>query len=364
MKKLPPRGFSVTMNPQEKEDRKEVAKMYYTGIDLHKKTSFITTIDNSGKVVFRRNFANQQEQILDYFINLDAPTKIVIEAMCSWHWLYDLLTAHHLNVVISNPLKTKAIASAKIKNDKVDSHMLAQLLRAELIATVHVCSLKTRKLKELLRHRRRLVADATRMKNRIHMLLMKNNITVPVSDLFGAKGMKYLKEIDLPIYHRQQLRSYLTLYGQLTKQIQPLTKRIGRLAKKDPMAQLLMTIPGIGPLTAMYIKAEIEDISRFPSYRNLASYAGLVPCLDASADKSRTGRITKQGSPYLRTALVEAAQIIPRMKKTRLNVFFRKRIVRAGYQKAIVATAHKMLQVVYYVLKNQTPYQEQYSDSA
>jgi transposase len=172
--------------------------------------------------------------------------------------------------------------------------------------------------------------------------------------------MKCLKEIDLPVYHRQQLSSYLTLYGHLAKQIQPLTKRIGHLAKKDPMAQLLMTIPGIGPLTAMYIKAEIEDISRFPSYRNLASYAGLVPSLDASADKSRTGRITKQGSPYLRTALVEAAQVIPRIKKTRLNIFFRKRIVRAGYQKAIVATAHKILQYAYYVLKNQTPYGEQY----
>ena len=338
--------------------------MYYTGIDLHKKTSFITTIDESGKVVFRHNFPNKEEHILDYFVNLDGPTKIVIESMCSWHWLYDLLNAHNFNVVISNPVKTKAIASAKIKNDKVDSHMLAQLLRADLIATVHVCSLKTRKLKELLRHRRRLVADATRMKNRIHMLLMKNNICVRVSNLFGQKEMKYLKEIDLPIYHRQQLRSYLTLYGQLTKQIQPLTKRIYHLAKKDPMAQLLMTIPGIGPLTVMFIIAEIEDISRFASYRNLSSYTGLVPCLDACADKSRTGRITKQGSPYLRTALVEAAQVIPRMKKSRLNVFFRKRIVRAGYQKAIVATAHKILQYVYYVLKNQTPYQEQYSASA
>jgi transposase len=126
------------------------------------------------------------------------------------------------------------------------------------------------------------------------------------------------------------------------------------------MAQLLMTIPGIGPLTAMFIIAEIDDISRFPSYRNLSSYAGLVPCLDASADKSRTGRITKQGSPYLRSALVEAAQVIPRMKKSRLNVFYRKRILRAGYQKAIVATAHKILQYVYYVLKNQTPYMEKY----
>jgi transposase len=338
--------------------------MYYTGIDLHKKTSFITTIDDSGKVVFRRNFANKEEQILDYFQNLDAPTKIVIESMCSWYWLHDLLKAHNFKVVISNPLKTKAIASAKIKNDKVDSHMLAQLLRADLIATVHVCSLKTRKLKELLRHRQRLVRDVTRMKNRIHMLLMKNNTAIPVSDLFGVKGMKYLKDIDLPNYHQQQLQSYLTVYDCLNEQIQPLTKRIRKLAQKDPMAQLLMTIPGIGPLTAMFIIAEIEDISRFPSYRNLSSYAGLVPCLDASADKSRTGRITKQGSPYLRTALVEAAQVIPRMKKTRLNIFYRKRIVRAGYQKAIVATAHKILQYVYYVLKNQTPYLEEYPASA
>jgi transposase len=280
--------------------------------------------------------------------------------MASWHWLYDLLTGHGFDVVISNPLKTKAIASAKIKNDKVDSHMLAQLLRADLIPTVHVSSLRTRELKEMLRHRHRLVRDATRMKNRIHMLLMKNNTSIPVSDLFGVKGITYLREIRLPAYHREQLESYLSLYTHLTEQIQPLSKRIAALAKKDPMAQLVMTIPGIGVINAMFIISEIDDIRRFPSYRNLASYAGLVPSLDASGEKSRTGRITKQGSPYLRTALVEAAHTIPRMKKTRLNIFFRKRIVRAGYQKAIVATAHKILQYVYYVLKNQIPYREEY----
>jgi transposase len=158
--------------------------------------------------------------------------------------------------------------------------MLAQLLRADLIATVYVCSFKTRKLKERLRHQQRLVRDATRMKNRIHMLLMKNKTSIAVRDLFGVKGMKCLKQIDLPIYHQQQLKSYLTLYGHLSKQIEPLTKHIGHLADKDPMSKLLMTIPGIGPLTAMFIIAEIEDISRFPSYRNFSSYAGSVPCLD------------------------------------------------------------------------------------
>jgi len=334
--------------------------MYYTGIDLHKKTSFITTIDARGKIVTRANLQNVEEDILAYFANLGEQAKIVIESMSSWYWLYDLLTAEGYEVAISNPAKTKAIASAKIKNDKVDSHMLAQLLRADLISTVHVSSLETRKLKELLRHRSRLVRDATRMKNRIHMLLMKNNFKNPFSDLFGVKGLSYLKEIDLPDYHRQQVKTYLLLYEKLQKQIKPLTKTVRALAKQNHTAQLLMTIPGIGPITAMFIVAEVDDISRFRSYRNLASYAGLVPSLDASAGKEKMGRITKQGSRYLRTALVEAAQAAARMQNCRLRVFFRRRIVKAGYQKAIVATAHKILQYAFYVWKNQTPYQETY----
>ena len=339
---------------------KEVATMYYTGIDLHKRTSFITTIDADGKMVRRANLQNVEEDILAYFANLADKTKIVIESMASWHWLYDLLCREGFEVVISNPVKTKAIASAKIKNDKVDSHMLAQLLRADLISSVHVSSLETRKLKELLRHRSRLVRDATRMKNRIHMLLMKNNYQSPFSDLFGVKGLRYLKETDLPDYHRHQVETYLLLYERLQEQIEPLTKRVRALAKENPTAQLLMTIPGIGPITAMFIVAEVDDISRFRSYRKLASYAGLVPSLDASAGKEKRGRITKQGSPYLRTALVEAAQAVARMKNCRLNIFFRRRIVKAGYQKAIVATAHKILQYAFFVMRNQTPYQETY----
>ena len=334
--------------------------MYYTGIDLHKKTSFITAIDAGGKIVTRANLQNVEEDILAYFVNLGGETKIVIESMASWYWLYDLLTGEGFEVVISNPVKTKAIASAKIKNDKLDSHMLAQLLRADLICTVHVSSLEIRKLKELLRHRSRLVRDATRMKNRIHMLLMKNNLRSPFSDLFGVKGLRYLVEIDLPDYHRQQVEVYLVLYQKLQEQIEPLTKRVRALAKENHTAQLLMTIPGIGPITAMFIVAEVDDISRFRSYRNLASYAGLVPSLDASAGKEKRGRITKQGSRYLRTALVEAAQAAARMQNSRLRIFFRRKIVKAGYQKAIVATAHKILQYAFYVWKNQTPYQETY----
>lgn len=334
--------------------------MYFTGIDLHKRTSYVTSIDEEGKVVKKANLASLAEEIVHFLEQLDAETKIVIESNSSWYWLYDALTQAGFEVVISHPQKTKAIASAKIKNDKVDSHMLAQLLRANLIPTVHVSSLETRELKEMLRHRSRLVRDVTRMKNRIHTILAKSNHRGPYSDLFGVQGLLYLQEVSLPDYHRRQLDTYLYLYETLVKKIEPLTEKIHAIAKKDPSARLLMTIPGIGPITAMFIMAEVEQIGRFSSYRNLASYAGLVPSLDASADKQRSGRITKQGSPWLRTAMVEAAQAAQRAKGDKLQLFFRKRIVRAGYPKAIVATARKMLQIVFYVLKNQSPYQKEH----
>ena len=331
--------------------------MYYTGIDLHKKTSFITTIDEDGQIVKRRNLVNDEVEILHFFLTLDKDTKVVIESTANWYWLYDLLTAHGMDVVISNPVKTKAIASARIKNDKLDSHMLAQLLRANLVSTVHVSSPKTRQLKELLRHRSKLVRDAVRMKNRIHSIMAKNNLNSPASDLFGCRGLEFLSQVSLPHYQRHQVDTYLNLYTQIKEQTDALTKQIKQQANSDPKAQLLMTIPGVGPITALFMIAEIEDINRFKSYRHLASYAGLVPRLDASADKQRLGRITKQGSPYLRTALVEAAQAAVRTK-SRLNVFFRRRIVRAGYQTAIVATAHKIIKYAYYILRDQTPYRE------
>ena len=331
--------------------------MYYTGIDLHRKTSFITTVDSTGKVIVKANLPNEETRILEYFLTLDNDTQVVIESTANWYWLYDLLTEHDLRVVVSNPVKTKAIASARIKNDKLDSHMLAQLLRADLLATVHISSPKTRELKELLRHRHKLVRDAVRMKNRIHSIIAKNNLSSPASDLFGKKGLEFLAQAQLPLYQRHQVDTYLAFFHQLKEHTEALTKQIKQSASSNPMAQLLMTIPGVGAITAMFMVAEIEDISRFKSYRHLASYAGLVPRLDASADKQRLGRITKQGSPYLRTALVEAAQAATRTK-SRLNVFFRRRIVRSGYQKAIVATAHKIIKYAFYILRDNSPYRE------
>ncbi len=115
---------------------------------------------------------------------------------------------------------------ALIKNDKLDSHMLAQMLRTDLLASVHVSSQQTRQLKELLRHCSKLVRDTVRMKNRIHNILAKNNFTVPASDLFGKQGIAFLSQAQFPLYQRHQVDTYLKLYHQLKEHTEALIQQV------------------------------------------------------------------------------------------------------------------------------------------
>lgn len=333
--------------------------MLYAGIDVHRKTSYVSVIDEKGNRVAQRNLPSEVEAIAGFLGGLGEVPKIVMESTSAWYWLYDGLCERGYEVVVSDPRKTKAIASARIKNDKLDAHMLAQLLRAGLVATVYVSPPEYRELKELLRHRVRLVRDKRRMKNRIHNLLAKNNIKFPVKDVFGRQGRVLLESAPLPSCHRRPVDGYLALLDQVEAQIEQLDREVKELAGQDPQAQLLMTLPGVGPVVAMTFLAEVGDIKRFKSHRQLAAYAGMIPSLDSSAGKNRLGHITKQGSTWLRSALVESAQVVANLKGRRLNLYFRKRITKAGYKKAVVATAHRLLQFAFYVLRDQRPYQEQ-----
>ncbi len=129
--------------------------------------------------------------------------------------------------------------------------MLAQQLRPDLLSTFHVSNQQTRQLKELLRHRHKLVTDTLRMKNRIHNIMAKNNLCFPASNLFGKLGMAFLSDAERPAYPRRQVDTYLSLYRPLKEQVDALTQQIKQMAKVDPMVQLLMTIPGGGAITAM-----------------------------------------------------------------------------------------------------------------
>jgi transposase len=193
--------------------------MLYAGIDVHRRNSYVSVVDEKGNRVAQRSLPSEVEAIAGFLGGLDEIPKIAMESTSAWHWLYDGLGALGYAVVVSDPRKTKAIASARIKNDKLDAHMLAQLLRADLLATVYVSPPEYRELKELPRHRVRLVRDKRRMKNRIYNLLAKNNIKLAVKDIFSRKGRLLLESAPLPSCHRRPVDSYLALLDQLEAQI-------------------------------------------------------------------------------------------------------------------------------------------------
>jgi transposase len=295
----------------------------------------------------------------DYVAQLPGSTFAVLEATGNWSYMYDVLAEGVEEVVLAHPKRVKAIAAARIKNDKIDARMLAHLARADLVPTSYAPPPEIRELRDLVRHRARLVRERTRHKNRVHNILARYNLHSPYSDLFGKGGRVFLQDIrdQLSGTHHLLLDNYLAMIDAVEERLKPVNQAIRAWAKADPRAELLMTMPGIGFYSAGVIVAEIGDVKRFTGYKQLCSFAGLVPSTRSSDTQVRHGRITKEGSPWLRWIMVSAAQKAP-ASSPRLAQFFERITRRHGKKTARVALARKMLKIVYYMLLNDAPYQE------
>ena len=238
--------------------------MIYAGLDLHKSFSVITAMNAQGKEMVRQKKIANDGDIVELLEGLGEPVTVAMEATRSWYWLYDLLEENGMEVKLSHPLKTKAIASARIKNDKIDSRILAHLLRADLLPLSYVPKRDVRMQRELLRYRASLVRIQTGVKNRIHAILAKNNITHDFSDLFGKQGKDFLCSLSVPEICRMALDGYLSVLDELEQQMKPVNKKIVVSAKDDEDVRLLITIPGVGYYGALLIRSEIGEINRFP----------------------------------------------------------------------------------------------------
>lgn len=325
--------------------------MQYIGIDLHKKFSQVTVLGENGEVKKRLKVDNCEEDLNRHFNNFDEPSKAVIEATFSWGWLADYLQSRKIKVVLAHPQKVKAIANSQIKTDKVDSLILAKLLRADMIPTAYFCPKPLREIKEVLRSRASLVGLKTQVKNKIHSLLHKYNIreSEEFSDLFGKKGKEFLRSLKLGEYTTSVLKRYLETLEFLEEEIKKTSVDLKQVFEKDKVAQFLERLPGIGFYTALILSKEIGDINRFYSAKHLCSYAGLVPSTYQSGEHTRHGKI-KQGNKYIRWVLIEA---VPKAisKDKVLKAFYQKIKAKKGHNKAKVATARKMLGQIWYLLK-------------
>lgn len=328
----------------------------YIGVDLHKRTCYVTVMNKEGTIKKQTEILNKPDIITKFFANYPE-AEIAVESTMNWMPFYENLEPLGCKVNLSNPLQTKAIAAARIKNDKVDSKILAELLRTNFLPMVYIQPQPIRDLKELVRQRFQYVGMRTKVKNKIHSVLFKTNTSHQFSSLFGKAGMKWLKTLELRDVYRQELDRYLDTLELFDQQIEELSEKIKQEANLDYDCKLLMTIPGISFYSALLIKSEIGDIARFSNANKLCSYAGLIPSTYASADKVRTGRITKRGSRYLRKALIDAITSNAR-HQNRIAVFYRKLKKNKGTGKAKVATARKLCSIIFAMLTDKQPFRE------
>jgi transposase len=323
--------------------------MNYIGMDIHKRLIVAVAKDKEGELLAKGDFENSKkgfEKFLQEFIPQE--TKIVIESTSVWEYVYTILEEGGYEVILANPVKTRAIAEARMKTDKIDADTLCDLLRANLIFQSYIPPKEIRELREIIRGRKTFSKQGTQIQNRIHAILTKKGINIP-TDTIGAKTIKYLLESQKDDY---MLVQYIEELKEHRKRILMIEDKIREIALKNADASLLMSIPGIAEIRALEIIAEIGEIERFRSSEKLCSYSGLVPCIRQSGSTLIMGRLVKQASKNLKYVFVEASwNLIKCPGRNRYREFFDKLAKKKGKQKAICAVARKLCCTTYAMLK-------------
>jgi len=313
--------------------------VYFTGIDQHKRTSFLTTLDRDGDIVRSRKLKNNPDSIRAYFRTLPGEHHATVETTTGWYWMSDLLFSEGVDLSLAHAKFVKAISYAKVKTDKVDAMTLAQLLRVGLIPEAHKISPDMRDVRDTLRARLHLVEKHTSAINSVHRVFEKFN-----TDSLG----------DLPELFRLQADMHTERAALITEQIKTIDSTLNHLLLDSEDIQRLLWIPGIGRLNAFSIYLEVDGIERFPTVKNFYSYCRLVPGAHNSGGKTRH-RTSKEGNKYLKIAFSHAAtraiQYFPVVKK-----YYQRMARKKGAPIARALVAKEIAKSVYFVLLNQEPY--------
>jgi transposase len=337
---------------------------FYLGIDLHLKRTYVVLMDTEGEVIDERRLLNAE---MAGYLEQHVPqeTYAVLEATRNWPFMYDMLSEHVERVELAHPKEVKAIANASVKTDRIDAGVLAHLARMNYLPTAYAAPKEVRDLRLYTRHRSWLIGHRTQAKNRIQAVLSSYNLASPVSDLFGVKGREFLEEVleELRPAARRVITDNLTLIDRLDEQIKELEQEIPLTKEQAHSIKLLMSMPGVGKVTALTILAEIGHISRFNSPKALCNWAGLTPRVRKSDAIVRHGKISKQGSSHLRSAMGQAAMVASRFSPRWYRVYERL-AKRCGKRGARVAVARRLLTVIYYMLKRDRPYEKDYHRGA
>jgi transposase len=344
--------------------------MYYMGIDHHKQYSHITVMDEKGSITKADCVLNKRRKVENFLFDIrNEKLEAVIESGHSSYTMVDLLEDLGVKVKIAHPLQVKAIAQAKIKTDKRDSKILAHLLRSDLIPEVWRRSSSNRQAQRVLRHRTSYVKMQTRIKNQIRVLLSKQNEEIREMveggrALFSNSGMEGFRKLKLPGKDKDILEALIRSLEHIRAEIKQSDALVKKLYSESQQAQLIITIPGFGTFLSVLVTTEIADIERFSSDSRLHSYAGLVPSIYDTGKRSYHGRLVHQGNKHLRWAVVEA--VWPAVRADcGISMMYQRIARRKGANSAKIATARRLLTIIYRMLKEKRSYEfNKVNDSA
>jgi len=322
----------------------------FLGIDLHDHEAQVAVVDDDGNLQTEiRLPTNRLDELAEEY----AGSQAAIEASTHYRSAYEMLD-EHLDVTVANPSQNRVIADATVKTDRLDAKRLAHLLHNGWLAESYVPEDEIRDLRDLVRARKSLVEEQTAEKNRVRAVLKRTNNTYD-SELFGPNGREFLAELSLSSPDRTIVEAHLAVIDELAEQIEVLEEQIEQRVLESPAAQLLLTIPGVGQTTAAVIVAELGEIDRFDTHKEVVSYAGLDPVVYQSGETELHGSISKEGPGALRWALVQSARIAVRCEEYFGN-FYTRLERKKNDQVAIVATARKMLVSIFHMLKRNEPF--------
>lgn len=317
--------------------------MWHVGIDLHRQTVVIAAVNDRGEAMDPVTIACQNTAAIVGLFTQIGPFRAVIEASGTYRWLYEVLRPYG-TVLLAHPLRLRAMIQRRSKTDKLDAQLLANLLRINQVPLAYIPPEPFHQLRELTRCRARLGRDLAEAKIKLRAILARRNLSAPYQTPFGPRGLAWFGAQDFGPIENLVRDELLGRFAHFSRQIAVLDRHLRELQPAFPQTAALMDIYGIGLFSALVIVAELGEVERFGSAKQVGAYTGLTAQVHQSGGHCYRGSITRQGSPWLRWILVEAAMKTVRQDAALKNFYTRVR-KRSGAKIARVAAARKLAEI-------------------
>jgi transposase len=330
---------------------------FYCGIDLHTNKMYLCILNQQGEVVLHRNIKTKSAVFLHTIKPFRDDLVISAECMFAWYWLADLCEEENIPFILGHALYMRAIHGGKSKNDKIDSHKIAALLRGGLIPMAYVYPQEMRATRDLLRRRNHFMRKRAELFAHTQNTATQYNLSEPLGRIAKPQNRHDLIERFPDPAVQKSIEANMLMVAAYDGVISSLERDICKSAKHhDPVAfALLKTIPGVGKIIALDILYEVENISRFPRVQDFVSYSRLVKCAKESNGKLYGSSGRKIGNAHLRWAFSEAAQLFLKGNE-KGKKYHAKLVQKHNKGKALSILAHKLGRAVYFMLKNNKPF--------